>query len=187
MWERRSGILCHYDCALFSLVYSSQVLWISAVGPRQGAKTSHCPKAAPVRGAQHGTLGGPTDSHGQDTGGFAHMHHDVKQSNKGRGDVVRCKMSGRGPSQTEGAVEQALYGANAPRVNYGASPRSICLNQSFSLLSLVQNMWLNSWREEDFHLVCNIVCASALHLCKTCTGFVIVDVGRMRRINVNCH
>lgn len=74
-------------------------------------------------------------------------------------------MSGRGPSQTEGAVEQALYGANAPRANYGASPRSICLNQSFSLLSLVQNMWLNSCREEDINLVCNIVCASALHLC----------------------
>lgn len=34
-------------------------------------------------------------------------------------------MSGRGPSQTEGAVEQALYGAIAPRANYGASPRSI--------------------------------------------------------------
>lgn len=24
--------------------------------------------------------------------------------------------------------------------------------------------------------MCNIVCASALHLCTTCTGFVIVDV-----------
>lgn len=35
--------------------------------------------------------------------------------------------------------------------------------------------------------MCNIVCASALHLCETCTGFVIVDVGDDGRINVNCH
>lgn len=126
-------------------------------------------------------LGPSTDSFGEVTGGFAHMHHDVKNSNKknqgwlwlfvsaemdavkasgsapaaaGPMQSVRVQFSGVEACQCRAKAESISLWCYTPRLCIGASPLfHNCCSDAFPPLSLVQNTSASPWLQKDISFI----------------------------------